>query len=991
MGAQDFLELVLPSQGNKIIALAVPKEDGGTWFKYRSYPTAKEAARAAEVFDERGDTVYFAVNTFGDWYHDPVKNKRRIRTQENVVACRALFDDFDVDPKDDSKYDTREEAFADVVRVAQALRLTPTITSSGGGYHVYFHLDEDIDAVEWEELSAMKRDITTHLKTKADRAVDMDSARILRPVGMHNRKYDPPRQVKLLKKGKTYSVEQVRTALQSYIRANSVQPAPISKKGPKSANPFAAALGDFPPSDAEKVAEHCAAIREFRDSGGDIPEPHWHRAIGVVKFCEDGEDIIHAWSKEYDGYTFEETQAKIDEWSVGPTSCIEMDRHIGCMAACPMAGKCKFPIQLGFSEDAPSVAEETVVATQSSNPTSTSTSTSAQPTKPAGATIEGQHIPYWPQTGYRWNGATLARSYTDDDGVTHWRPFCRSFVYPLNRVRDSEGTWVIHWRTKEKNGSWRDFFMPTAELASTDMMAKTLASHEVFLTRTKNARNDMAEFAEGLIETLQEWRIETKTYSQFGWNEDRTGFILGTNMITESGEEAVLCDPDMPPDVAVDFGTSGSVDDWVQNIDTLYNRPGAEPFQFALCHSMGSVLVEMFGSSNWHGLPLAFTGHGGTGKSTAAKIACGFYGKPKLMERQTGEQGSTLNAAIKRIAIMGAVPVLLDEFSGRSADELTRTGYALANGRDKERLGSSGKFATVGGEWYKNSFITSNDSLHESISKLPAGFRVEATQLRFFEVQLPEGYRNAVFPDITQAFIEHHMDHVYGSACRPYLRFIIQNQDWVRRQIVAARAKFNPKSDDDNKERFYRDTVVTAVVAGKIAEKLGLIRFDVAAMKKWAVAQIERMREGRREHNVNIGEQLALFIASLPGRLIITKHFGDGRSGAREHPMEQLRGSAVGRVCTDDKKVYVTVKAVSDWCKENGVAPTEMRDEMDRSGYLMFDAEGKPSHNVRIGAGTTMPSASARCYELNYHKLFDGTALSLVRSSAGVTTEAKAT
>ncbi|MDC0343770.1 hypothetical protein OAN15_01865 [bacterium] len=68
-----------------------------------------------------------------------------------------------------------------------------------------------------------------------------------------------------------------------------------------------------------------------------------------------------------------------------------------------------------------------------------------------------------------------------------------------------------------------------------------------------------------------------------------------------------------------------------------------------------------------------------------------------------------------------------------------------------------------------------------------------------------------MFPDITQAFIEHHMDNVYGAACRPFIRFIIKHHDWVRRQIAAARAKFNPKSEDDNKERFYRDTIVTAL------------------------------------------------------------------------------------------------------------------------------------------------------------------------------------
>jgi hypothetical protein len=401
---------------------------------------------------------------------------------------------------------------------------------------------------------------------------------------------------------------------------------------------------------------------------------------------------------------------------------------------------------------------------------------------------------------------------------------------------------------------------------------------------------------------------------------------------------------------------------------------------------MGSVLVELMGSSNWHGLPLAFTGHGGTGKSTAAKIACGFYGNPEYMERQTGEQGSTLNAAIKRIAIMGSVPMLLDEFSGRSPDELTRTGYALANGRDKERLGSNGKFSTVGGQWFKNSFITSNDSILESISKLPAGYRVEATQLRFFEVSLPADYRNNVFPDITQDFIEHHMDNVYGEAFRPYIRFIIKNQDWVRRQLVAARKKFNPKDEDDNKERFYRDTIVTALVAGKIAEKLGLISWDIAAMKNWATEQVKRMRDNRRETNTDISEHLAQFISTLPGRLIITKHFGDSRAKSKEHPMEQMRGPAIGRVCTEDKKVYITAKAVSDWCKEHGVTPAAMKEEMDKAGYLIHHPDGNHPR-VYIGSGTTVPSGQARVFEIKYHKLFDGKALSLVETEDGVVTE----
>ena len=178
---------------------------------------------------------------------------------------------------------------------------------------------------------------------------------------------------------------------------------------------------------------------------------------------------------------------------------------------------------------------------------------------------------------------------------------------------------------------------------------------------------------------------------------------MGTKMVycqTRSTTFCATCDSSAILPWTLD--APARLEEWISNIDKLYNRPGAEPFQFALCHSMGSALVELMGQQLARST-LAFTGHGGTGKSTACQDCLWLLRQPSYMERQTGEQGSTLNAAIKRIAIMGSVPMLLDEFSGRTPDELTRTGYALANGRDKERLGTNGKFSTVGGQWFKNS------------------------------------------------------------------------------------------------------------------------------------------------------------------------------------------------------------------------------------------------------------------------------------------------
>jgi len=918
----DFLLSVLPRSGIVVLGLPTLKPNGRTRWTHESFATIEAAAVAAQKIDDRGDTVYFAVNTFGDWYTNK-KGYRVIRKQENVVCSRALYDDYDVDTEKESVYDTKQEALLDIVRVAKALELTPSIVDSGGGYHTYIHFNEELDKATWDELSAIKRQISRHLNTKTDALVDIDSARVLRPVGSHNRKYDPPVPVVLKKQGVEYSVAYVRGKMLDYIRDNNVMPEPV-----KGGFGYVSEYG--PSLDREKARVAALEGDEWYNNVLKLVASYVTKGLSDAEIHELVSDLTEGEPKS------------------GPPRAEQIQ---------PMIDGAR---EKGFAP--PDIAPV--------EPDPDANNDDAQGTSNA-TTLEGETIPYWPTQGFRWNGVALSRSVTDADGVSTWHPFCRSFIYPLNRIKDADGTWVIHWRAKEKNGNWREFMMPTYELASTDLMAKTFAANEVFLLRTRNARNHMAEFAENLIETLQAWKIETKTYGQFGWLPDRSGFVMGTKIITEKGTENVLCNSSVPEDVAIDFGRSGTLEAWVSSIDKLYNRDGAEPFQFALCHSMGSALVELMGSSNWHGLPLAFTGEGSTGKTTACKIACGFYGNHKHMERQTGENGTTLNAVIKRIAIMGSIPMLLDEFSGRTAEELSRTGYALANGRDKERLKTNGDFATVGGQWFKNSFITSNDSILESISKLPGGYKVEATQLRFFEVPMPKGYKTKVFPDITQSFVEHHMDNMYGEACLPYLRFIIKNKDWVRRQMVAARSKFNPQSEDETKERFYRDTIVTALVAGKIAEKIGLVSFDLNRMKKWAMAQVKNMRLSRKEVNTDTSEHLSSFISTLHGRLIVTRRLGNANANKEDSSMI-LRAPPAGRLCTEDKKAFILVKALSDWCKESGATPASMREELEKAEYLIFQSDGKPSKRMYLGQGSTIPSGLTRCYEINYEKLMDG-------------------
>ena len=229
MNTLDFLEWVLPTTGTVVLGFLEETAHGKSRWSHRSYETVAEAAVAAVEIDAPGMTAYFAVNTFGSWYKDK-NGKDVIRKQENVVASQALFDDYDVKDKE-GHYKSKEEAIAGIILLSKALRLTPSVVDSGGGYHTYLHTDEDMDAETWNELALLKRKVTTHLNILVDKAVDTDSARVLRPVGLYNRKYGEPRQVKLVKEGKRYSVDYIRSALQEFIRDNEIETKPVSGFG----------------------------------------------------------------------------------------------------------------------------------------------------------------------------------------------------------------------------------------------------------------------------------------------------------------------------------------------------------------------------------------------------------------------------------------------------------------------------------------------------------------------------------------------------------------------------------------------------------------------------------------------------------------------------------------------------------------------------------------------------------------------------------------
>ena len=117
----------------------------------------------------------------------------------------------------------------------------------------------------------------------------------------------------------------------------------------------------YPSSDANKVADNCSQIGQFRDNkGAGQSEPEWVNSLGVVGHCENGEAIAQAWSAGHEGYNESDTHKKLTyRLNYGPTTCDQFRKTnpVGC-SDCTQ--KCNSPITLGWEQTKP-VVNSTVI------------------------------------------------------------------------------------------------------------------------------------------------------------------------------------------------------------------------------------------------------------------------------------------------------------------------------------------------------------------------------------------------------------------------------------------------------------------------------------------------------------------------------------------------------------------------------------------------------------------------------------------------------
>lgn len=745
---------------------------------HKSFADTSAAYRHAVSESSQGRDVWFAVATFNS----------ATRVQSGVETVKALFLDVDIKDKPGC-YKTQTQAFEALrVLLEQTGLPAPTVVFSGFGLHLYWILQDALPRGEWDVLAAALRRACAANDFLADHSITTDSARILRVPGTFNHKEKGnPRPVRLDNAVWVHANAEIVERLKPFVVEKSVSDINAA---------FAVELPQTP-KDALVIASKCGQMQAFKESKGNLPEPTWYAALGVLALCTDGEKYAHDWSSGHPSYRATETQAKFERAKeFAPTTCERFSsvNPDGC-ANCPFAGKIATPVQLG----------ETVTEIEIKVERPTADDETAETELPC---------PKFYQVGKE--GVFFVP--VAPEGEAPKRQLVFSLPVWVSRVMTAENgagsevelVWLTH-HNKQKRASFKQSL-----LAADQNFAAWLLDNN--LNGFQQIKLVSAYIRAGIALISRQFEEET-VYTRFGLSE--RGFVVGQHLITASGAKVARISEEIDRKKVESLRPRGSLEKWVE-ATKLLDQPNWWMHRFAVLAALGTPL---FGLSGSEGSVLSLAGESSGGKTTAANFGASAYGDPKAL---TVDPQSTLNAFYEHWRIAGQLPVICNEAATIDSYRLKDVIYAAANGKARDRLTRTGRMKESGG-WQTLTIFTSNTHLLALSDKILS----EATRRRILELSFDV---ENLLPLEVGMRLNEIIKRNHGQAGRAFLEYVLGRREQVEFDIRNEVTKL--QNDIDSVHRYNIWLIAVARVTAQYAKDLGIIEFDTDSAIEKAVSTL---------------------------------------------------------------------------------------------------------------------------------------------------------
>lgn len=1004
MQLKEFYESVLPAEGRYVL------------FQNRRndfFPTLEALIAATERrIDSQG--LYFATASYGDKFKvDDFGREIPVRTQENVVALKALRVDIDAGEEKFAKhpngaYPTQRDALKATIDFIKATGLIPTlIVSSGEGLHVYWCLTEPVDPEPWREASVLLNAVGRTNGLKIDAGCTADSARVLRPVGSPHK--NGSRVAVLKATGKVWAFDELRALLGTFQEAAEEAFALPAPRLPKVHNINDDVLATTsPPSSLARVAEHCSAVGLMRDKEGCIPEPMWRAVLGVAKYCEDGEELAHEWSSGYDGYNARETQEKLDRWETPPTTCAHFQpMHDGC-ATCQYRGKITTPKQLGYISIAPAEPApipDAVQSTASAVPETSAASGElgsgmALPDEPASADCPVPERPdlfddespfFYKVVDNRWTLFHKFKTATKDATgqtvyVEHTKPVAYKLFWidsnSLPGATDTGGVMLQFGRVERPGFSRQDRMdMPAGVSADIKALCKWLADQGINLAPrsvNKDAADHVFEYvARERIRSQNDMRFVIKDRFGYHFHEDKficsmgqytvypDGTILKTICNSKlKGVASSLLTQALPENASGKWDPScwrtvaPHVAEYVAFLRKHYGREGFENARLALAINLASPYLVFAADSLFNdaedlpasGFMLSMYSEGsGIGKSSLMAAIAAAYGKDTLA-RKGNDASITAVAAATTAKNTAIYPFLLDEVTQNEASKAAAMIDTFANGNGRLRAKSDGSVSKSAETWALVSTVATNVPQRELLTA--AQKRSDALLMRLLELnfdEIPKTGDREAFA----ADLKNVQLHCGAFGLFQALLAVRTGHLKLAEMTAANVTEAYKLLDVDQQYRFYARMLGAMMTNHQLLGRWSPFDLDelVETFKRAIKDTIWYVTANRRSPE---GE-LASMLADLSPSIAVTKTWTrrGGRADEQGHDVllnANVRHPLMGREVQEWGMVLVDASAVRIWCLNQQTSVAALIKKLDAAGLLVRE-DGKDKIKQRLTTG----------------------------------------
>ena len=882
MDTKQFLESILCSEGHYCVWANNLKQKRHV---QKFYPTLDAVVVAANNFAAEGFDAYFALASFVE----PTS-----REAINAKALKSFFVDIDCGPEKD--YADKEEGIKALKQFCKDVKLPrPTVVDSGRGIHAYWPLEKEVSASEWKPIAEQFKSACKHFAFNVDMAVPADTARVLRIPETFNFKNDPPTPVQLLGAAPSIPLE----VFKELLDAAGLKPTPIRAAVPRALDAVTDALTQsgnivsFFEIIMNKTTEDkgCKQLHKIQTEQTTISEPLWRAGLSIAQHCADRDEWIHKISSEHPQYSASETEDKASR-TVGPYTCEKFNEFSpGICAECSHFGKIKSPIVLG---------RKVLEATEEDN--------IIEDVPDIGIHVAPQTyvVPNYPFPFFRGKNGGIFKRKKDADEDAETLVYKNDF-YVLRRILDPDlGESVVMRLHLPKDGV-REFTIPLSVITSKDEFRRAVCFHGVTAIKVE----ELMHFTTEMINNLQSTGAADPAVRQFGWTSDRCeSFALGNKEIMvdriNHNAPSKLTAAYFPL-----FNPKGTFEQWTEVID-FFNRPGMEIHQYALCAGFGSVLAK-FGAIPASLLHI-YSKESGRGKTTGLRLALSVWGdwKQLMMTKE-----DTHNSKMLRTEVMNNLPVCFDELTNITGENASKLAYEFAEGRRKNGLDSSGMKERIRGvSWATLGLSSGNTSLLERMVLYKAAPKGEAARVLEYE----QKWMDLKKEDTDAMTLK--LENNYGHAGIPFVQFIMSRIPEVKEKIATTQRMIDKEAGLRPEHRLWSAHVTYTLVAATYAKQLGLIKYNLPNLAKWAVDEL--LISGKTtldEMDTNAIEILSLFLAENYSNWLRIRSSEDARTGTGtlDHlvvPDASPRVSLAIRYEYDVKRMYILPKPLREWCSK---------------------------------------------------------------------------